>query len=72
MANAHQVTGGMFILSMYQVPGGLEGLQVDAQHDVIYCGPNIKSHLITAEDKKKLDELGWHFDEETECWAKFT
>ena len=71
MANALQISGGMSILSMYEKKG-LEGLKVDAQHDVIYCGPNINPNKIIDEDKKKLEELGWHFDEECECWARFT
>lgn len=72
MATAHQLIEGMKVLAQYQIPGGLEGLEVDAQHDIIYCGPNIKWKHITEEDKKKLEELGWHLDEQLQCWARFT
>ena len=41
-----------------------------AEHDVIYAGP--KPEEVSEEDKKRLDELGWHPSEGYPCWLKFT
>jgi hypothetical protein len=38
-----------------------------ASHDVIW-GPEADP---SEEDKAMLDELGWHFDSESGCWARF-
>lgn len=44
--------------------------QVSASHDIIYAGP--KPYDISAEDKKRLEELGWHEDYTHECFYHFT
>ena len=38
-----------------------------ADHDILW-GPEEDP---SDEDKKRLDELGWHFDSESECWSRF-
>lgn len=38
-----------------------------AEHDVLYAS----NCTMTEEDKKLMDEWGWHYDEENECWARF-
>jgi hypothetical protein len=38
-----------------------------ASHDVIW-GPEANP---SEEDKTRLDELGWHFDNESGCWSRF-
>ena len=43
----------------------------EGQHDIIFAGPELSTEL-TDEEKAKMEELGWHFDEETDSWAKFT
>lgn len=40
-----------------------------AEHDIIY-GP--ESPSAGSEDAAKLEELGWHWDNEVNCWAIFT
>lgn len=72
MATAHEIIEGLKILAQYQIPGGLEELDVCAEHDIICCGPNIKWAHITQEDREKLEELGWHFDDEADSWSRFT
>lgn len=66
MADAKKIIAGLDIMQKH----GLE-VEVDAQHDVLYAGPGIDGEL-TDEDKKKLEELGWHWDEEFDCWSIFT
>jgi len=43
---------------------------VSAQHDVIYAGPN--PIAVPDEIKAQLEELGWHPDNELECFYYFT
>ena len=38
-----------------------------ADHDVIW-GPDADP---SDEDKARLEQLGWHFDEELDCWSRF-
>lgn len=38
---------------------------VSAQHDIIYAGRETTNQ----EDSAKLKELGWHKEEEFECWG---
>ena len=38
-----------------------------ADHDIIW-GPEADP---SEEDQERLDELGWHFDDEADCWARF-
>ena len=38
-----------------------------ADHDVIW-GPDADP---SDEDKTRLEQLGWHFDEELDCWSRF-
>ena len=56
---------GLQILNKYKRSG------VDAQHDIIYAGPPNGS-VIMKDDKKRLLEIGWGFDEENDSWYYFT
>ncbi len=53
-----------------------EGLQtkysLDAQHDIIYAGPSINDIPEDSQDGILLQALGWHANEDEECWAYFT
>ncbi len=62
--NILQLIDGLTILAKYE-PGG----NVEPGHDVI-CGPGPENPK--PEDKTRLDELGWHWDEEYDCWTAFT
>ena len=77
MASVAEVVEGLEILAKTaSVPAGLaEQGETDtrtahlngAGHDII-CGPDADP---SDEDKKRLDELGWHFDEECDSWSRF-
>ena len=69
MATLKEVRDGLNILSKYLSKG--EESYVTAQHDILFAGPGLDGG-ISDEDKKKLEDLGWHFDEEFDCWARFT
>ena len=66
MATIRNVIEGLQIIEKY---GSQE---IDAQHDVIYAGPDKGEKKILSEDAAKLEELGWFFDEEFDCYAIFT
>ena len=65
MADAKKIVDGLTILMKHGK------VDVDAQHDILCAGPGINGEL-PAEEKAKLEELGWHFDTEYDCWAVFT
>ncbi len=72
MASHDEVIEGLQILKKYVKKERDVGLS--AEHDVIYAGPMLDEleGKLTPEDKKRLEELGWHEDSEGECWARFT
>ena len=44
-----------------------------AVHNKIYAGPTEpEATKITEEDKTRLEQLGWYFDNETESYYAFT
>lgn len=45
-------------------------ISVSAEHDIIY-GPGTPS-TTSADDTAALAELGWHVEDEFDCWAFFT
>ena len=65
MASTKDVIEGLVILMKHGAA------TVEAQHDILFAGPDFDDAL-TKEEEAKLKELGWHFDEETDSWAKFT
>lgn len=77
MASIAEVVEGLEILAKTaSVPIGLaEQGETDrrtahiggANHDIIW-GPNAEP---SEEDQARLEELGWHFDEESNCWSRF-
>ena len=77
MASIKEVVEGLEILAKTaEVPvclaeqGQTDRREADlggADHDIIY-GPDADP---SEEDKERLDELGWHFDDEADCWARF-
>lgn len=49
------------------------GAWIDAQHDVIYAlCDDPDSPKVSAEDRARLEELGFHWDDEVDSWAAFT
>jgi hypothetical protein len=69
MATPNEIIEGLQILGKYD-PKGLEKGSINAEHDIIYAFPNVGNDLFP-DDVKRMRELGWHFDEDTESWARF-
>ena len=76
MASIREVIEGLQILAKTaEIPAGLrdegetDGMTgfVEAGHDIIW-GPTADP---TSDDIMRLKELGWHFDDESDCWARF-
>lgn len=53
------------IFKKYEATGGLEAVE----HDEVYAGPDPK--VVSPEDLKRLDELGWHESEYGEGFHAF-
>lgn len=68
MATINRIIAGLQIFAKY---GGGDRYSVQAEHDVIYSGPE-EGMAMTEEDKAALDKIGWHFDDTTDCWQVFT
>ncbi len=47
------------------------GYVLDANHDIIYAG-KIDLQSVSNEDMTRLKQLGWHIDEDEECFAIYT
>lgn len=42
------------------------------EHDVMYCAHGFGPEVMSEEDVKRLDKLGWHWDgDDLECWLSF-
>jgi hypothetical protein len=68
MAKVAKVIAGLALLLKYDAES-----EADAQHDIIYAGSSKTLwNKISEEDRKLLDALGWHWDAESDSWAKFT
>ena len=45
-------------------------LRTSAEHDIIYAGPDPKD--VSTPDAIRLKQLGWHTEEELDCFGYFT
>ena len=43
--------------------------EVSAEHDIVYAGRGVE---YSEEDRKRLDELHWYYDDDLECYYKNT
>lgn len=66
MNRMQKVRDGLSILLKYNPDG-----DTAADHDIIYAA-SIPMKNIAADDLKQLDDLGWFWDQQYECWAHFT
>jgi hypothetical protein len=67
MAKILEIADGRRILAKYDA-----GYAVDAEHDVIYAGPEDISKVISADDKAELERLGWFISEDVGRFMVFT
>lgn len=61
-----RLIGGIQIIRKYTT----ESWPCAAEHDVFYCGDYETRKQMTKEERKLMDEYGWH--EENGSWAFFT
>lgn len=67
MATMREIAEGLTILMKYDPDGS-----VCAEHDILAAAPDVQEDTVSVEDKAKLEALGWHWDSETDSWARFT
>lgn len=60
-----RIYDGLTILLKYDPEGDCA-----AEHDVLYAGGGDPKEM-SPEDLAKLDELGWHWDEDLDSWAHY-
>lgn len=53
--------------------GADEHAPTHCEHDILYvAGIGVGSEdVVSKEDRKRLETLGFHWDEEVDCWASF-
>ena len=69
MAKVKTIANGLIVLLKYPVSGD-ERDDITAEHDIIYAG-GVEPGKMIPEDRKALDELGWEWDEDLECWWRY-
>ncbi len=67
MAKMKEIAEGLAILMKYDADGS-----VCAEHDILAAAPDVRKDQVSAEDRAKLEELGWHWSSEADSWAAFT
>lgn len=66
----HRVLAGLLLLGRRLKLGANE--DISAEHDILYAYSLDVLPRLTEQDVIQLNRLGWHWDEDTECFAKFT
>jgi len=62
------VAGLMFMREQY----GDNNITISAEHEVLYVGGGDEGKDVPSEEKDKMTELGWLWNDEFECWKCFT
>lgn len=60
MATYRNIIEGLQLLATLQ-PSGLDAYGCDAEHDILYAGPDVSE--VPDEIAAKLEELGWHLSD---------
>lgn len=63
---------GLKIMAPHYPKGMDTDFFMEAQHDVVYFHVTDINIPEDSEDGKRLEELGFHYAEDADCWAKFT
>lgn len=64
MATPQDVIDGLTIINKYW-----PGQTLAAEHDILYAGG---PGQVTDEEKAALEQAGWHYVSEFECWGRYT
>lgn len=70
MATYRAIIEGLQIIAETHSPNGIDGYGVDAEHDVLYAGPEASKILKSVSDK--LLALGWFVDDDIDRFAIYT
>lgn len=47
------------------------GGSIRAEHDTIYAGDDEVFEAMSSQDKERLEELGWEWDEDSSFWYSY-
>ncbi len=64
MDTINQVILGLQIFAKYSP-------DINAAHDIILAAPGLKEGLLSKEDKLKLDDTDWFWNDELDCYSIF-
>ncbi len=70
MATLKDVIGGLQIVAKY-CKNGMDEDSTAAEHDILYAGVSGDKDAMSPEDIAQLDQLGWNWNDEYRCWAKW-
>ena len=68
MIDGYKVLAEAFTIFAKYEPDEVYGLA--SEHDIIYAGGIYKG--MSEDDKIRLEQLTWTWDEDLECWSMFT
>jgi hypothetical protein len=69
MATYQEIVSGMVIFTKYEQDGVLAHVG-GADHDIIY-GLALLPKYMAPEDVEKLNEFGWSYSEQYDCWYHY-
>jgi hypothetical protein len=70
MTSMDELASGFAILRRYDEASARE---VNSDYDIIFAGSqDLELEEYSADDRTRLEELGWHFDEDITRWAIYT
>lgn len=68
MSDMRNIREGFHILERTDDTRG----DVSADHDIIWAGAeSVDYHCWTEDDRARLENAGWHYDEEIERWSYY-
>lgn len=71
MASYADVIAGLEILAKHAA-NGRKTHGIDAQHEIIFAGPDVTEDKLPLEDVEALKVAGWRWDQSVHAWARFT
>ncbi|MHA2279651.1 MAG: hypothetical protein ACXAC5_01990 [Promethearchaeota archaeon] len=67
-----QIVEGLQLVATYCENGLQTQYAVEGGHEIVYAKPDQHKKDWSSVDVKKMEELGWFWDEDYETWAMFT
>jgi len=66
------VIQGLQLVAKYCEHGEETQFAVEGEHEILYARSDKGKDEWSEEDSKRMEELGWHWNDDGECWARHT